>query len=996
MTLAARAITSPELALLRTEGQWGKYYAAILAPTTVYTAQVNQTFPTTDKVIEVTYDNGSGTLGNVLEDMTMLIGSTAGARDLGICRVKSIDASKVYIGETSHINWANNLHLTILRDWSLWARHVRIVGTTPFMDGTIAYSDQHSNFDPIPIMGSHRVLKLTGATISTQFNWADSYVPGSTISSYLASSPGSSGSSGTTTSTPTFTYNAVGWYPVFATVTAANGKSSWGIRWVYVWSEASPPPSIEITEDFRQTAESGGWEFGIRLSENVDTSTVRERALVIVFGEEFYGTTQQSIGQVTGCENIISTGWIGGEEDIHWNPMQGSVSFKVYTAHYWLGNIPSFPDGVRFVTRTPAAWTEIQQLTLDKGLHHFLRWRTTAPRVMDVSLTGDTKLTAEVHSVALNLWEQLREIAFLQILARPGVDRLNRLFIQVHPQLIPTGSRPSTVVMAITEDDLAEEVEFKRITVQPNAFVDLSGVAVNSAGNGTPYFSISPGRAYPPYGTPEMLDHLLVESQSQSNTLAGLYRGWLNNELPDIPVKFIANNRMLDCFPFQKWSISIASGDTPRSVAYNINIFPKEVTLVLEKDSGYFHTEAIFEAETFPDIAVNGDVPGNENIDTSFPPLPPLPPLPPFPPIVPGTIEPTEDGGPPKVIGHDPNAGLLYTENFHETGANVDWLLVNAGLTQPQYQSLNEIVLNRLTGEIYVANLRGTGFGSDPFIAYAPSIGSTFTIIEDITTIAAKFSPTASIGQGVGGIGIDPLTGKVVYIINNDDGALNYESKIFIGSGTSFVEAQSISGYFHVTSVGNISFGNGHWRITGMMTSTTNTRFLTLDASAGSIVSNIDAGSLIGINITPHHVPISTTDAVFLFKDDGVIRVTQNGTVPADFTTIHGADLNYVDFWYKYFACDPTGMLAMTTWDTGMRGKSSDGGDSWTGLPGLPFGNEYAYDYAGGEGTESRWVAARAIIRYSPDFGTTWENKEGNLNLLIVFPSLDIIKVVEY
>ena len=92
--------TSPELALYRTDGKKSKLRVPrfyLLA--TIYTAPANQTFTTFDQVLEITYDGGSGTLASVLPDMTMLVGSTAGADDKGICRIRSADGTKFYISE---------------------------------------------------------------------------------------------------------------------------------------------------------------------------------------------------------------------------------------------------------------------------------------------------------------------------------------------------------------------------------------------------------------------------------------------------------------------------------------------------------------------------------------------------------------------------------------------------------------------------------------------------------------------------------------------------------------------------------------------------------------------------------------------------------------------------------------------------------------------------------------------------------------------------------
>ena len=49
-----RAMTSPELSLIRSDGQFSNLYLAILKPATVYTALVNQTFTTQDMIAQVT------------------------------------------------------------------------------------------------------------------------------------------------------------------------------------------------------------------------------------------------------------------------------------------------------------------------------------------------------------------------------------------------------------------------------------------------------------------------------------------------------------------------------------------------------------------------------------------------------------------------------------------------------------------------------------------------------------------------------------------------------------------------------------------------------------------------------------------------------------------------------------------------------------------------------------------------------------------------------
>ena len=124
----ARAATSPELALYRSPGKKSKYYAAIYQPRVIYTARVNQVFTGWDGIMQVTFDGGSGTLANVVPDMLCYVGTTAGARDIGFVRVRSIDATHIYFDQYSGIKLQDNYYLTIVDEFRLLQRHITITG----------------------------------------------------------------------------------------------------------------------------------------------------------------------------------------------------------------------------------------------------------------------------------------------------------------------------------------------------------------------------------------------------------------------------------------------------------------------------------------------------------------------------------------------------------------------------------------------------------------------------------------------------------------------------------------------------------------------------------------------------------------------------------------------------------------------------------------------------------------------------------------------------
>src|ERR671924_635314 len=209
-------LTSPELTLVRAPGHKSKIYAVFFKPSTVYSARLASLPSSFDKVYEISFTSGSGTLADVKKDMDIWIGSSAGAHDLGIARIRKTPiAGTFYISEEIDVRWQPSCHLTVVNYYDLHGRHIYIdTNEVSYMDRDIAYSDQHASFDPVPIMGGHRVAKKTGVTVETVWDGSDSWVIGSSISAYAWSCATASSSSGTTTATPTFTFNSLDWHLV--------------------------------------------------------------------------------------------------------------------------------------------------------------------------------------------------------------------------------------------------------------------------------------------------------------------------------------------------------------------------------------------------------------------------------------------------------------------------------------------------------------------------------------------------------------------------------------------------------------------------------------------------------------------------------------------------------------------------------------------------------------------------------------------------------------
>ncbi len=460
---APTPISAPNLARLRRDGQTSNFYLTFHLPATVLACRLNGAPASFNSVIEINYDTvTSGAYGNVLAGMTLYVGSTPGADDLGQARIRVAPTSSIlYLGETSDIAWVDNAYLTVVDEFQIWGRAPFVDGTTAYMDRNVAYSDQHTNCDPVPVLGPHAVTWLFGASVDVTFNASDSWVIGSTITGYSWSAPGSSGLAGGATATPTITYNATGTYRVSCAVTAANGKTFTGYRYVFVYSDNALPTTQFSVTSVRGAKESAGWTFQVTLYGEASRTQVRDRTMVILFARDWYGTEEISLGSVPGRENIVALGWIDGET-INRTPdgaAPGEVVFEVKGTAAWLKMLQDFPAGILDFDGVPTAWTQFNDLNVQKGIWHFLHWRNTATMTMDCYPVSDSRQIAESSAPEGDPFQQLMTMAEQTILAEPVVDRFGRLTIEIDAQLIPVADRAGLPVLEeIADVDWTDQI----------------------------------------------------------------------------------------------------------------------------------------------------------------------------------------------------------------------------------------------------------------------------------------------------------------------------------------------------------------------------------------------------------------------------------------------------------------------------------------------------------------------------------------------------------
>ena len=397
----------------------------------------------------------------------------------------------------------------------------------------------------------------------------------------------------------TFTYPCSG-----ANETTAADTGGYIYKRLHVASLPSKVQLNNLSGDYQR----GGWEFSIRMYTGASTTDIRDRALVVLFAEDYYDGVLGSVGQIADRENVLAVGWINGESIVA-DILGGYVEFTCSGPQYWLGDETAFPLGIENCTTTPAAWTEMQDLTIDKMIANFATWRSTLAAVCDVYPSNDTRISPACKAPSGSLWSQLTEFTERQILAHPCSDQFGRVFCEVDTNYLPLADRAGIpVVMTLAKGDITGEINFERIATPVCSRLALSGISIPSGSNDpSTYFSLSPGHVFKHFGTPEQIDQLLLSTQAQSNSLSGLILGQRNNQYPRIDVSFSQNNRMIGVCPRQYLGVPQVSGFTPRGLSYSGNIIPRTVNI--NSQGGSLIISLTCEAETFEDISVNGDIP---------------------------------------------------------------------------------------------------------------------------------------------------------------------------------------------------------------------------------------------------------------------------------------------------------------------------------------------------------------------------------------------------
>lgn len=600
--MPSQALTSGELTALRGSGHATDAWLSVVPATTVATARINQT-SFTNPVTQLTVDNTSAAwLPYVRKGMAVWIGTTAGARDIGVYRVReNPSATTLSIAEMSTGDpgllalstlrpLTNDAYITVKHSDDLWSILPVIQQGEFLKDADDPYTNQNALGGQIPgyvNIGGHRRGRVAGGSLSFTFaaevHWFETIGTASITWTFQNGTP----STATGIGPHTVSFPA-GTHEVVCVATSANGGVALARRRVFAHDFATNPPySVKILSD-RVTKQ------GRRLSLEVIGADLDDTDLqtgtMVMFWEELYfegGATLDSA--TTDCVGWIESVSGGGESGV---PV---YRVEVMQALHRLEQIRGFSQ-VLTATANPSNWQEVSPTLCHFNFYVFylLYWHTTLLQLFDYDAQSFVEVVMNTWANDPGDWYTAINRLGSFVSAELGQASDGSLYLRRQPSLMNNTERnllPERVTLTIdaTSCDLAvipdmEHRQFPEVG-QTQGFAFMYNVVT---GQKTGLKAYAPGEVPGQGGRTEPMPHQWVAHPSHLDLLVANYHAMLNNPYPRVTVQLTrsnAVNALLTAPAELYWVVlDIDAEHWPEGTAFNRRCVVEDISIEWNED----------------------------------------------------------------------------------------------------------------------------------------------------------------------------------------------------------------------------------------------------------------------------------------------------------------------------------------------------------------------------------------------------------------------------
>lgn len=598
-------LSANELTIVRSTNQAVDLFLGIYEPPIVFEAIITGSYDKGDTVISYsTVITGSYT--NVVAGMTCYIGTESNGDDMGKVRVRSISSGTITLAIDKSIDYSQDLYITVRDFHEIWpvfplATVSDLNVITYYKDYDVLYSDQNTNLMPIPIMGADYFgffdygtidFVSTGSYCVDNSVSIDSYeweFPTGCVPSYVVSS-------GTALNVQ---FPMPGFYTVKCTVNGSNGKSSVGYRHVALYNREGSNNLLPIM-DWQLKDISGDWEGGwtakIEVGEGADK--FKDGYLVGIWADDYYNGVRQSFGNDYGREHILFMGYVNSAET-QYDAITSITTFFIKGTVSHLQNKEMFSVSLEH-SASPSDWTQLKNMTIPKILDHYLRWHTTLFEVKDfINIkTEHADYPEQFEDITKGeILNNINNLLSARLFANLSSDKQGRCIVEVDLNMLPTGTRPASVMM-FDDEDWINRPKIDELMDIPVSNVLLGGVSYTFGEiTSSAYLSRAPG-TFPAYrGKSENLSGLTIADQDEINVLSGLYFAKINNRIKGFTQDLGINIRSVDIIPQEFYNRNLSINDTFRKLEWiNKRFIPRQISYTHE--NGALVSKISFEAES--------------------------------------------------------------------------------------------------------------------------------------------------------------------------------------------------------------------------------------------------------------------------------------------------------------------------------------------------------------------------------------------------------------
>lgn len=461
------------------------------------------TYPLTS----ITFDGVTlGAYTDIYEDLTVLLGTTDGADDLGRVRIKGAPTSTtIPLPRTSRgvqnglLNVQDNAYITVLWDFRPWAKIPFFSDNgngIDYKDGNVEVGTYNTNLPPVANAGPYMAgyintdtsvleVQFPGGGIDLSYAMAD----GATIDTYNWDVAGGTITVGTSASAVITATFPAGAYWVSLTVTDSNGVSHTARTFVLA-IDATEDPTLNHYQ-LSQSIGKDGQTLDMDLHETLTRASYPDGTLVLFWWNGPEDASDRS--------HMKFTGWLDNEK---YSVGRGKLGIRRSTTLHaidiagWLKQLPGFAQALYRTEEKDehdnpiSPWSYMPSLDMKKAIWYVGFWHTTAFGIADFLFPSDTALedydTMRIDSGANSIFEQLAGLA-QKVVPDHYVtcNTLGQLMVIRDWRLDEVGDRPTTSPI-ITEDDWNNlEVDYNRhpkyhslksgAVLVSTAFVDANG-----------------------------------------------------------------------------------------------------------------------------------------------------------------------------------------------------------------------------------------------------------------------------------------------------------------------------------------------------------------------------------------------------------------------------------------------------------------------------------------------------------------------------------------